>query len=155
MRGAYLLGIRVARPLALRVGALGCRVFPPGDYLYVGSARGGLGPRLLRHARRRSGPPHPLWAPLRARFPTARGRKGALFWHVDHLLEAAPVELVAAWWQAGAGEAELLARLRAAGARPDPPGFGASDRRDGGHLLVFDHRRVRELFPQAESVSVR
>ncbi len=155
MKGAYLLGLCIEGHLALRIGRLGCQVFAPGEYLYVGSAWGGIGARLLRHARRRAGPDHPLLPLLEARFPDHRGEKRALFWHIDHLLEAAPVRLVAAWWQAGAREEAWLKRLLKAGARPHPPGFGASDRRDGGHLLRFPHRRVTGLFPGAGSVSVR
>lgn len=155
MKGAYLLGIQNEVALALRVGRLGCQLFPPGEYVYVGSAWSGIAPRLLRHARRHVGAVHPLWAPLAARFPAQRGQKQALFWHIDHLLEAPRVQLVAAWWQHGAQEEDWLKRLLAAGARAHPPGFGASDRRGAGHLLRFPHHRVTSLFPEAESVSVR
>ncbi len=155
MKGAYLLGVRLLAPLAFEAGRLGRVSLPAGEYLYLGSAQGGLGPRLLRHARRRAGPPHPLFPLLSARFPRARGRKRALFWHVDRLLEPEEARLVAAWWRAGASEAALYARLVAAGARPHPPGFGASDTGDAGHLFPFPHARVGELFPEAEAVSVR
>lgn len=94
--GIYLLRLHVSRPLRLALGALhGGKpfVFPPGPYLYVGSAlacRGAtsLPRRLLRHASRRDGLPHPLQRPLRLAYPGHRPpAHKRLRWHVDYLLE--------------------------------------------------------------------
>ena len=50
--GTYILLIAVERALTLDVGRLGAMTFPPGYYLYVGSALRNLGHRLARHLRR-------------------------------------------------------------------------------------------------------
>jgi Uri superfamily endonuclease len=65
--GTYLLLLRLPQPTTLAVGRLGALALPAGWYVYVGSALGGLGPRLRRHLRVAK-PPH---------------------WHVDSL-RAAP-----------------------------------------------------------------
>lgn len=102
---SYQLHIRVARPLQLRVGALGELHFPPGRYLYTGSARRNLQARVARHLR----------------------RDKTLRWHIDYLLAhpAVTVERVetgsigeCAWNRGSAGE--VLQH-----------GFGASDCRAG------------------------
>jgi Uri superfamily endonuclease len=63
--GAYVLWLRLSSARCLTVGRRGEFHFPPGDYLYCGSARGpgGLRSRLGRHL---------------------MGSK-ALHWHVDYL----------------------------------------------------------------------
>ncbi len=138
--GAYLLLIRLSGPLALGRFALS-----PGELVYLGSARRGFGARLLRHAKRLEGPPHPLYPALKRRFPEARGTKRALFWHVDHLLEAPAAELYAALLFAGKTEAELLPKLFELGAEVAARGFGASDAKAPSHLLRLRHRRLDQL----------
>ncbi|NLX35950.1 MAG: GIY-YIG nuclease family protein [Chloroflexi bacterium] len=71
--GTYVLVMQAHTTLTARVGALGLCTLPAGWLLYVGSALGGLAPRLERHAR----------------------RDKALHWHIDHVLQAAT--LVEAW----------------------------------------------------------
>ena len=138
--GAYLLLVELEAPLDL-----GRFRIAPGELVYLGSARRGFGPRLLRHARRLKGPPHPALAAFEARFPGARGRKGALFWHVDHLLEAESARLVGALLFSGESEARLLPRLLGLGARVAAPGFGASDSGAKSHLFYLGHARLSEL----------
>lgn len=138
--GAYLLLIRLAEPLALGRFALS-----PGKLVYLGSAKRGFGPRLLRHAKRLHGPPHPIYPGLKRRFPEARGTKRALFWHIDHLLEAPSAELYAALLFPGKTEAELLPRILDLGAEVAAKGFGASDAKALSHLFHLAHRRLDEL----------
>lgn len=137
--GVYLLRLRVAEPLAVRFGRFrgGAAVaVPAGEALYVGSARRALAPRLLRHASRASGTPHPIRAEMLAAFAavglgglTASAEK-RLRWHVDYLLEetavslthallirsAAPLEEPLARWLNQQPETQFIA-----------PGLGASD----------------------------
>lgn len=70
-RQTYQLWITVCEPLQIEVGRLGRYRFPPGWYVYSGSARRNLSARLARH----------LTATKRMR------------WHIDYLL-AAPSVLV-------------------------------------------------------------
>jgi len=138
--GAYLLLIRLGAPVAF-----GRYRVAPGELVYLGSAKRGFGPRLLRHATRLAGPPHPVLRALRSRFPGARGRKGALFWHVDHLLEAEAASLEAVLLFPGKTEAELVPPLLALGAEPAAKGFGASDSHAPTHLFHLPHRRLAQL----------
>src|SRR5512135_3121357 len=101
----YQLVIRVARPVELAVGRLGRFTFPPGTYVYTGSARRNLEARVARHL---------------------RGDK-ILRWHIDYLL-AAPGVSVTEVRRSSVAECELN------WATPGEilaPGFGASDCRRG------------------------
>ncbi len=138
--GAYLLLIRLVAPVAL-----GRFRIAPGELVYLGSAKRGFGPRLLRHATRLSGPPHPILPLLQSRFPGARGKKRALFWHVDHLLEAEPAALEAVLLFPGKSEAELIPPLLLLGAEPAAKGFGSSDSRAKTHLFRLPHQRLAQL----------
>ncbi len=138
--GAYLLLIELQAPLEL-----GRFRIAPGELVYLGSAMRGFGPRLLRHARRLKGPPHPSLAAFKARFPKAQGRKGALFWHIDRLLEAESARLVGALLFFGESEARLLPRLLGLGARVAAPDFGASDSGAKSHLFFLAHARLSDL----------
>lgn len=114
--GSYLLLLRLARPTSLTVGRLGRLALAAGWYVYVGSALGGLGPRLWRH-RRRAKPRH---------------------WHVDALREATSLVAIAARLGPERIECQVAARLAE---RPDArlaaARFGASDCRCPGHLIAF------------------
>ena len=112
--GSYLLLLTVDQPCDITVGRLGRRSYPHGDYLYCGSALGGLEARLARHER----------------------REKRLHWHIDYLL--AQATLMGAWVMPGTMRLECLAqqalcRLGGAPVR----GFGSSDCRCPGHLLFF------------------
>jgi Uri superfamily endonuclease len=118
--GTYVLLLRLRRAQRLRIGALGVFEFPPGWYVYVGSAfgPGGLAARVARHAR--------LAKRLR--------------WHIDYLLP--PAELYGVW--AGVGwrqECELTRRIASGStARICAERFGASDCDCRSHLFYFVHR---------------
>lgn len=67
--GIYALHLNLANLERLRIGKLGVFTFPPGDYIYVGSAMGpgGLQGRVGRHFR----------------------RSKKVHWHIDWLAEVA------------------------------------------------------------------
>jgi len=108
--GVYVLRLHVQQPLVVACGRFkGGQplLFPPGDYVYVGSALGVRGSstlanRLLRHATRAADrPPQPLRATL-VKHGDALGlgdncalplRPKKLFWHVDYVLNELTVEL--------------------------------------------------------------
>jgi Uri superfamily endonuclease len=115
----YQLHIDVERALRLRVGRLGTFAVPPGRYVYTGSARRGLAARVARHLR-------------------TRKRR---HWHIDHLLAADGVRIVAVGLSA---RTECAANLAVRGTTP-VPGFGASDCRAGcgAHLKRLSNTRRR------------
>jgi Uri superfamily endonuclease len=114
--GTYLLLLSLAQPQRLAIGSLGVVDLPAGWYVYVGSALGGLGPRLRRHAR------------LEKR----------LHWHIDTLRAAST--LVAIAWHVGADRLECTV-ARDVAAWPDATlpvqRFGSSDCRCRSHLVHF------------------
>ncbi len=115
--GSYLLFIALDGPVRLKVGALGEQDFPAGTYIYCGSALNGLHARVARHLR-----------------PERKAH-----WHVDHLLaQGQPVGALLVYSEARleCRLAEKLSRLE--GVRRHVPGFGASDCRCPGHLLLCE-----------------
>jgi Uri superfamily endonuclease len=122
MQGAYLLFIKIKRPLRLEVGALGRAFLPAGRYVYVGSACRGIEARIARHRR------------------LAEGEVKKIHWHIDHLLANRHTQ-----W---AGEEALEDGVECAisrhiasqkGVTAPVPGFGASDCRSGckAHLYLL------------------
>ncbi|MBI3910417.1 MAG: GIY-YIG nuclease family protein [Armatimonadetes bacterium] len=112
--GLYQLLLTLSPPRRLRIGALGEFDFPAGDYLYTGSARGGLEGRLARHAR----------AVKRLR------------WHIDYLLAVAELRGVVVLLSGETTECALAAWARGLpGACVPVPRFGASDCGCPGHLV--------------------
>lgn len=114
--GAYVLLIRLDRPLPIEIKAFAGSVLPRGLYAYCGSAYGpgGLHARIARHMR-----PHK-----------------ALRWHVDRLTAAGRIEDVAI--RIGGRECDLVEELMAKRGRVVLPGFGSSDcRRCAAHLLLM------------------
>jgi Uri superfamily endonuclease len=114
--GTYALVILSENRLFLPVGKLGTHDFPPGYYIYVGSALGGLNARLKRHLK--EGKP--------------------LHWHIDYLLSQATI--IQIWYSLGEDRLEcmwnaILAELP--GAMPVITGFGSSDCRCRSHLTHF------------------
>ncbi len=132
--GAYLLHLRVTRPMRLLVGALGEVDFPAGSYLYVGSALGGIAARTERHRRV-------------AREKRSRGR-----WHIDCLLIRPEVKLVLVEPFPGRTECALCRRLACAAKVEVPvPGFGATDCSSGcaAHLYRLMPGNNGHQFPDA------
>jgi len=124
--GFYIAVFHLRRPRLIRVGRLGQFHFPPGTYLYVGSARRNLPARIARHAR----------------------ADKTLRWHVDYLSTRAEMIgaiLIPADWRgprspaAPPDDAGMECRIARALATACPrfiAGFGASDCRCGGHLFI-------------------
>ncbi len=115
--GAYVLALRLARPLAVRIGGGKRATLPPGMYLYAGSARGpgGIRARAARHMRRRK----------------------RRHWHIDQLTGAASERAVLP--VVGGDECALMGEILALpGARMPMAGFGSSDcLRCAAHLAAI------------------
>jgi len=114
--GTYALVIHSGVGLHLPVGKLGICNFPPGYYVYAGSALGGLSGRLRHHLE----------------------SEKRLHWHIDYLLQQAQVAEI--WYALGPNKIEcrwntILQNLP--GAIPSIPGFGSSDCICSSHLTYF------------------
>lgn len=111
-RGSYLLVLRLSRPAALLVGALGRIRFPAGFYVYVGSAMAGLSARLARHLRRRK----------------------KMHWHIDWLASKARIVDTLPVRSSQRLECDIAAAV-AELASDRIPGFGSSDCPCESHLF--------------------
>ncbi len=134
--GVYALVFALAQDAVLPVGRSRAERFAAGYYVYVGSALGGLAGRLRRHL-----------GGLRRRH-----------WHVDALLDAAPV--IEVWYLATAERLECAwaARLgQAPGFAPTPFAFGASDCHCRTHLFYSAARPTLAAlgWPGAQAERVR
>ncbi|MCW3991270.1 MAG: GIY-YIG nuclease family protein [Candidatus Bathyarchaeota archaeon] len=127
-KGSYCLCIGVEREVAVEVGALGGLVFPPGRYIYVGSAMNGLGARISRHLN------------------TSRGVPGAVHWHVDYLLKEEEVRIEAVYTLASEDRTECSVAAAVSKRGRPVKGFGCSDCRCESHLFrVEDFGFLLEL----------
>ncbi len=119
--GAYALAVRLAVPLSLDRRRWRGAALAAGLYIYCGSANGpgGIGARLLRHAR-----------PSKVRH-----------WHVDALTAAGAVIAAGAFIEGS--ECEIMKQLnRGRGAQIPIPGFGSTDcRHCSAHLVMIPAAR--------------
>lgn len=125
VRGTYALVLALDKETAITVGKLASFSFPPGYYLYVGSAQGGLFSRVRRHIR--------------------GGKK--LHWHIDYLRQEAKVVEV---WYLVSDERLECRWHQAAAAMPQAQvplaGFGSSGCGCHSHLLYFASTLSFEAF---------
>src|SRR5690606_5372732 len=112
----YQLRIRLRKPKAVRVGALGRCHFASGWYVYSGSAKNGLVQRVGRHLRHRK----------------------RLRWHIDYLLAVA--DEVDAFVLAGTAMSECRLHTGLRGGDAPVTGFGSSDCSCESHLMHFRRR---------------
>ena len=115
--GAYLLALRLERPVDVAFRASCCGRLSPGLYIYAGSARGGGG--------------------IRARLRRHLAPDKKLHWHIDQLtVRAAELAGLAV---VGGEECALIDKLLATSRFDVPlPGFGSSDcRRCASHLMML------------------
>lgn len=139
--GVYLLRMMVREPLCVVFGKFRTGAVIPlsaGEYAYVGSAMGGLGRRLLRHATRSDGSAHPVRPALVDHFGLTPPPAKRLRWHVDYLLdrpEAALTHVIALHTEQRI-ESSIAEWLMAHPNTWIPAsGLGASDDKGHTHLL--------------------
>jgi Uri superfamily endonuclease len=114
--GVYQLWIELVRPISIRIGRLGRFRFPPGWYVYTGSAKRNLPARVARHCQ----------------------RSKKLRWHIDYLLanrHAHIRQVLTRPWRPGGECRWHRATALAPGATIPVPGFGSSDCRCPAHLV--------------------
>ena len=116
---SYQLLIDVAQPLRCTIGRLGEFDFPAGRYAYTGSAKRNPDARIARHLR----------------------SDKRLHWHIDYLLAAPGVRVVAV----ERSRRDECALNRAVRGRIVVSGFGASDCRAGcgAHLKYLGTEAAR------------
>lgn len=114
MKGVYLLFLRVAGDLRIRVGGLGTLSFKKGLYVYVGSAQNNLEKRIMRH----------------------RSKAKKLRWHIDYLTKSRKVKAIAAYAYMLNREYEcVIAGLLSEISAGSIKGFGSSDCKCRSHLF--------------------
>ena len=142
-KGTYALVMSLESEVAIVVGRLAIKgktragselTFPPGYYVYFGSAHGGLSARVSRHLK----------------------REKRLHWHIDYLTRFA--DIVEVWYALEDGEPidreEKLECLWCQVTQSMPqgqlhfPGFGSSDCRCAAHLIHFPSPPSFDLFCQ-------
>ncbi len=110
-KGSYILIIKLAQPCNISVGRLGKISFPAGWYAYVGSAMRGFKARLPHHLSKAKRP----------------------HWHIDYLLQEAPIKEIITI------ESQQNIECKIAGQLMEyfdyTPGFGCSDCRCKSHLF--------------------
>jgi Uri superfamily endonuclease len=124
-RGTYAIVLSLDKDTLIVVGKLITFSFPAGYYLYVGSALGGLLPRVSRHIR--------------------GGRKR--HWHIDYLRQEAKV--VEAWYLISGERLECSLYQAAAGmpqGRSLVAGFGSTGCGCHSHLVHFPSKPSFEAF---------
>jgi len=123
-RGSYILILHLPRRTNITVGGLGVVAFPPGYYLYAGSAKKGLRARMARHLR----------------------KKKNFFWHIDYLAARCDASLVIPVRTGADLEHEIAASLQKT-SEWSIPGFGASDCACKTHLFgMKSHPLQSEYF---------
>jgi len=140
--GSYLLHINIPNEFLGTIGSLGSIILPPGDYIYLGSARGpgGISKRVARHCR----------------------AEKKTFWHVDYLTKAGQVR--------GIGVCENISECALTGIfltwpefQVPIPGFGSTDcKQCKAHFLGFNpsnrsnvSNKSSEIFLSAESANAK
>ncbi len=95
------------------MGSLGAVRFPAGNYIYIGSGMGGLGPRVERHLR----------------------RDKKVKWHIDGFLAVATIRGAVLFPSARRNECALARRVTGFPGASVIVGFGSSDCGCPGHLV--------------------
>ena len=123
----------MSEDLKIRVGELGEVSFKEGNYTYIGSAKGCLERRLLRHLR----------------------KEKKIFWHIDYLLENQKVKILQIWTidkKVECQTAEVFYQ--------DPTtkiikkGFGSSDCKCLTHLFFIKDKKKTEKILKGIGFSV-
>jgi Uri superfamily endonuclease len=123
-KGIYTLVLSVSKDIDVNVGALGCVNFEQGLYVYVGSAQNNLEKRIERHLRKTK----------------------QKFWHIDHLLDDAHVEVVKVLNKKAERLEECKTAKRISEIGAPIKGFGSSDCKCESHLFkVEDYQFLREF----------
>ena len=111
MKGSYILLIQLPEEQTVTIGSLKAIHFPRGYYAYVGSAMSGLKSRLSHHLKESKKPR----------------------WHIDYLLQRAPISSIILCEAKQRIECNIAQALNHQ--FDSIPGFGCSDCRCRSHLF--------------------
>jgi Uri superfamily endonuclease len=113
LKGIYVLVIQIDKPIEVKIGKLGKRIFQKGKYSYVGSAQNNLEQRVKRHL----------------------SKEKRLFWHIDYLLNEEATKVTKVYYlEKGKADECKIAQLISENALPIA-GFGCSDCNCESHLF--------------------
>ncbi|MBE6524640.1 MAG: GIY-YIG nuclease family protein [Thermoplasmata archaeon] len=127
-KGTYVILIFLGSDTEIRVGALGTFRFSEGVYCYVGSALGGLDPRIRRHLR----------------------KDKVLKWHADYLTTRADSCRAYISYPDYIPECDLARIAVACGMEPSVKGFGCSDCGCYTHLFMTDDDSLETFLRRTE-----
>ncbi len=113
--GCYLLIVHLQKKETITIGALGSINFPPGYYVYVGSAKKHLSKRTARHLRKRK----------------------TLRWHIDYLIQAGDSVKALPIYNGEDLECPIARELSQYRTQLIPR-FGSSDCTCNSHLIYWD-----------------
>lgn len=122
-KGTYVIIIALGSDADIRVGALGIFRFSKGTYCYVGSALGGIDPRVRRHLR----------------------KDKVLKWHADYLTTKADSCRAYISYPDYIPECELAGIAEKCGMEPAVKGFGCSDCGCYTHLFRTDEESLKSF----------
>jgi len=128
LKGSYILLIDLPEEESIVVGSLKRIHFFHRYYAYVGSAMGGLEPRLNRHF----------------------SREKKLHWHIDYLLQKAAITGIIACETGDKVECTIAQALHRRFAVV--PRFGSSDCRCPGHLFSSDKEMKPKIMTAMKSL---
>lgn len=111
VNGSYILIVHLRKVATLEPGSLGKRLFSAGYYAYIGSAMGGLKPRLRRHLNKNKIPR----------------------WHIDYLTRKAAITSITVLENAVRVECNIAKALEPQFS--SVAGFGCSDCDCSSHLF--------------------
>lgn len=117
MRGTYCVVANLCERSRIRIGSLGLAEFPPGIYVYIGSALSGIENRVSRH----------------------RSTKKKRRWHIDYFLDKAEVvSVIAIPSDRKSIECDVATALMTCEDASVPlERFGSSDCKCRSHLIFF------------------
>ena len=131
MKGSYVLIIELPEEQATAVGSLKVVHFPRGYYAYVGSALGGVKPRLNRHLQRNK----------------------KLRWHIDYLLQKASISSIIICETEDRVECTIAQALSRQ--FDSITGFGSSDCKCPSHLFFAAGGMKQEIMMILKSLGLR
>jgi Uri superfamily endonuclease len=124
LKGSYALVLDLSEAREIHVGKLGPIPFRSGAHVYVGSAMGGLAPRLQRHLQ----------------------SSKKVHWHIDYLLQHASIKAIIVGESSDGHQSECSLSRTLGDALDCVPGFGCTDCRCRSHL--YHARESDDLMAQ-------
>jgi len=127
---SYLLKIENKKEKYIEIGSLGRLKFKKGIYVYVGSAKRNLIPRIKRHLR----------------------KEKKYFWHIDYFLKEKQVKIEKVW-KTGWEECQVATFLSRYAETVER--FGSSDCKCKGHLFYVNSQNLSSFLKKIKADEVQ